>query len=130
MQDRIVLTIEGIVVMTKLIVSIACCALITPLAFAQSPKQKTQPTTASVQGVTVTGTIMKVENGEAASYQPPKTLVVRDDTDMATYVLNGRGRVVNSKGEIIRTKIRPGARVHVYFASTAGVRTIDHVVVD
>jgi hypothetical protein len=49
---------------------------------------------------------------------------------MATYVLNGRGRVVNSKGEIIRTKIRPGARVHVYFASTAGVRTIDHVVVD
>src|SRR5262249_44799812 len=131
MQDRIARTIEGIVVMTKLIVSIACCALITPLAFAQSPKQKTQPTTASVQGVTVTGTtIMKVENGEAASYHPPRPLVVHDDADIATYVLNGPGHVVDSKGEIIRTKIRPGARVHVYFASTAGVRTIDHVVVD
>jgi hypothetical protein len=117
--------------MTKVIVAIACCALIAPLAFAQSPKQKAQSTTASEQEVTVTGaTITTVEVGEAASYQPPKTLVVHNDLDRASYVLNGRGHVVNSKGEIIRTAIRPGARVQVHFANTGGVRTIDHVVVD
>lgn len=117
--------------MLKVIVGIACCALLTPLALAQGPKQKKQIATASEQQITVTGaTTTTVEKGEAASYQPPKTLVIRNDTDQARYVLNGRGHVVNSKGDIIRTPIRPGARVHVYFVSTGNVRTIDHVVVD
>ena len=119
--------------MKKTIVSIACCVLITPLAFAKESKQKKQNTTDTEQGVTVTGTtITTVEGGAATSYQPAKTLVVCQDSprDPGRYVLNGRGHVVNTKGEAIRTAIRPGTRVHVYFASTGGVRTIDHVVVD
>ena len=116
--------------MKKVIASMACCALIAPLAFGQG--QKTQTATASEQGVTVTGAnITKtVEGGEAASYQPAKTLVVHQDRDTGPYVLNGRGHVLNSKGEIVRTAVRPGTRVHVYFASIGGTRTIDHVVVD
>jgi hypothetical protein len=119
--------------MKKTIVSIACCVLITPLAFAKESKQKKQNTTATEQGVTVTGTtVTAVEGGAATSYQPTKTLVVSQDNpkDPGRYVLNGRGHVVNTKGEVIRTAIRPGTRVRVYFASTGGVRTIDHVVVD
>jgi hypothetical protein len=120
--------------MKKTIVSIACCVLITPLAFAKESKQKKQNTIRTEQGVTVTGTIVTttINEGEAASYQPTKTLVVREDgsKDNRRYVLNGRGHVMNTKGEVIRTAIRPGTRVRVYFASTAGVRTIDHVVVD
>jgi len=119
--------------MKKTIVSIACCVLITPLAFAKESKQKKQNTIATEQGVTVTGTtVTTVEGGAATSYQPAKTLVVsRDDPkDPGRYVLNGRGHVVNTKGEVIRTAIRPGTHVRVYFASTGGVRTIDHVVVD
>ena len=119
--------------MKKTIVSIACCVLITPLAFAKESKQKKQNTTATEQGVTVTGTtVTTVEGGAATSYQPAKTLVVsRDDPkDPGRYVLNGRGHIVNTKGEVIRTAIRPGTHVRVYFASTGGVRTIDHVVVD
>jgi hypothetical protein len=60
------------------------------------------------------------------------TLVIHNEVarDPGHYVLDGRGHVVNRRGEIVRTAIRPGTRVHVYFASTGGVRTIDHVVVD
>ena len=119
--------------MKKVIISsIACCAMIAPLAFAKSPKQKAS--TATEKGVTVTGTLVTttVDEGEAASYQPAKTLVVRQDgsKDNRRYILNGRGHVLNKKGEIVRSAIRPGTHVRVYFASTGGVRTIDHVVVD
>ncbi len=108
----------------KLIISIAGCALLAPLAFGQDPQ-----TAAVEQGVTVTGTSITVEGGEAASYQPPKTLVVHNEGP-GHYVLNGPGHVFNSKGERVQSAIRPGTHVHVYFANNAGVRTIDHVVVD
>ena len=115
----------------KAIVIIASCALFAPLAFGQGSRQKNK--TATEQGVTVTGTIVTtVEEGSAANYQPAKTLIVREDRAKETgrYVINGPGHIVNKKGEIIRTAIKPGAHVRVFFASTGGVRTIDHVVVD
>jgi hypothetical protein len=110
----------------KLIIGIAGCALLAPLAFGQGPEAAPME-----QGVTVTGTspAITVEGGEVASYQPPKTLVVHNEGP-GHYVLNGRGHVFNSKGERVQSAIRPGTHVHVYFANNAGVRTIDHVVVD
>ena len=117
--------------MKKVFVVVASCALFAPLAFGLGSKQKTK--TATERGVIVTGTIVTtVEEGSAANYQPPKTLVIREDRSSETgrYVLNGPGRIVNKKGEIIRTAIQPGAHVRVFFASAGGVRTIDHVVVD
>jgi hypothetical protein len=115
--------------MKKIIVSIACVALIAPIAFGQGSKQKS----ASEQRVTVTGTIVtNVEDGSATSYQPAKTLVLRQDRSNETgrYVLNGPGHVMNKRGEIVSTAIKPGTHVLIFFASTNGVRTIDHVVVD
>ena len=109
-----------------IIISIASCALIAPLAFGQGPQ------TATVEkGVTVTGTsvVTTVEGGEAARYQPLKKLVVHKE-GAGRYVLDGPGHVFNRKGERVQTKIRPGARVYVYFANNGGARTIDHVVVD
>ncbi len=110
----------------KLIISIGCCAMLAPLAFGKGSQ-----TAAVEQGVTVTGTnpTITVEGGEAASYQPAKTLVVHNEGP-GHYVLNGPGHVFNSKGERVQSAIRPGTHVHVYFANNAGVRTIDHVVVD
>ena len=106
-------------------ISIACCALIAPLAFGQGSVAVIE------KGVTVTGTspTTTVEGGEAASYQPAKTLVIRNEGG-ARYVLDGPGHVFNSKGELVQTAIRPGTNVHVYFANNGGVKTIDHVVVD
>ena len=115
--------------MKKAIVTLACCALIAPLAFAQHQKQ----TTTTTESVTVTGTVIKMttEEGAAASYQPAKTLVVREDNsnNPGRYVLNGPGHVVNKLGEIIQTGIKPGTRVRVYYANMGDLRIVDHVVV-
>ena len=115
--------------MKKAIVTLACCALIAPLAFAQHQKQ----TTTTTEPVTVTGTVVKMttEEGAAASYQPTKTLVVREDSSNTpgTYVLKGPGHVVDKAGKVIQTAIKPGARVRVYYINEGDSRMVDHVVV-
>ncbi len=107
--------------MKKIIVTLGC-VLIALMAFAQpSSTDKKQ------------GAIIRtmIEEGAAASYQPAKTLVVREDrsNNPGRYVLNGRGHVVNKAGEVIQTAIRPGARVRVYYADMGDLRMIDRVVV-
>jgi hypothetical protein len=117
--------------MKKTIVTLACCALLAPLVFAQTATKQGKTTT---EPITVTGTFLKMttEEGAAASYQPFKTLVVREDRSNipGSYVLNGRGRVVNKAGEIIRTAIKPGTRVRVYYINMGDSRVVDHVVAE
>jgi hypothetical protein len=106
------------------------CLLLAPLAFAQPGLTNKKQTT--TEPVTVTGAIIKMttEEGAAASYQPIRTLVIREDDSKsaARYVLNGRGHVLNKAGQVVQTAIKPGARVRVYYANTSDLRTIDHVV--
>jgi hypothetical protein len=116
--------------MKRTIVTLGCL-LLAPLAFAQpNSTNKNQTTT---EPVTVTGAVIKMttEEGAACSYQPIRTLVIREDnsTSAERYVLNGRGRVLNKAGQVLQTAIKPGARVLVYYANTSDLRTIDHVVV-
>jgi hypothetical protein len=116
------------------IVILACGALFAPVAFAQPrPTQQRQTTTITEQPITVTGTVITaIKEGSAASYQPVKSLVIREDRSNTpgSYVLNGPGHVVNKKGEVIRTAIKPGTRVRVYYVNMGDLRMIDHVVVD
>jgi hypothetical protein len=119
----------------KTIVILACGALIAPVAFAQTRStDKKQTTAATEQPITVTGTILKMTTGEgsAANYQPFKTLVVREDRSNTpgSYVLSGRGRVVNKNGDVIQTAIKPGTHVRIYYVNTGDSRVVDHVVVD
>ena len=120
--------------MKKPITILICCALLAPLAFAQPESKGKGQGASSTEAVTVTGTIIKMtsEEGSAANYQPFKTLVVREDRSNTpgSYVLNGRGHVVNKKGEVIQTAIKPGTRVHIYYANLGDSRTVDRVVVD
>jgi hypothetical protein len=115
----------------KTIVILACGALIVPVAFAQTHERQATTTT---EPITVTGAVMKmtIEEGSAANYQPVKTLVVLQDRSNTpgSYVLNGPGHVVNKNGEVIRTAIKPGARVRVYYANMGDLRMVDRVVVD
>jgi tRNA splicing endonuclease len=116
--------------MKTLVITLAWL-LLAPLAFAQpSSTNKKQTTT---EPVTVTGAVIKMttEEGAAASYQPIRTLVIREDNskNAERYVLNGRGHVLNKAGQVVQTAIKPGARVRVYYANTSDLRTIDHVVV-
>lgn len=120
--------------MKKPITILICCALLAPLAFAQPESKSKKQGASSTEAVTVTGTIIKMtsEEGSAANYQPFKTLVVREDRSNTpgSYVLNGRGHVVNKNGEVIQTAIKPGTRVHIYYANVGDSRMVDRVVVD
>ena len=120
--------------MKKPIAVLICCALLAPLAFAQTESKGKGQGASTTEEVTVTGTIIKMTTaeGSAANYQPAKTLVVREDRSNTpgTYVLNGRGHVMNKNGEVIRTAIKPGAHVHIYYANVGDSRIVDHVVVD
>ena len=119
--------------MKKTIVTIAC-ALIAPLAFAQTGSKAKGQEATTAETVTVTGTIVKMttEEGAAASYQPTKTLVVREDSSNTpgTYVLKGPGHVVDKAGKVIQTAIKPGTKVHIYYANVGESRMVDRVVVD
>ena len=118
--------------MKKIIVTLAF-ALIVPVAFAQTSSKGKGQGAATVEPITVTGTIMSMttEDGAAASYQPVKTLVVREDSSNTpgTYVLKGPGHVVDKAGKVIQTAIKPGARVRVYYINEGDSRMVDHVVV-
>lgn len=116
--------------MRKPIVILAC-VLTAPLAFAQ-PSSNNKGTTTS-EAITVTGAIIKMssQDGAAASYQPVKTLAIREDSsnNSGRYVLNGPGHVVDRSGGLVQTAIKPGTRVRVYYANMGDLRMIDHVVV-
>ena len=120
--------------MKKPITILVCCALLAPLAFAQPESKGKKQGTSTTEEITVTGAIIKMtsEEGSAANYQPVKTLVVLEDRSNtpSTYVLKGRGHVVNKKGELIQTAIKPGTKMHIYYANVGESRTVDRVVVD
>jgi len=115
----------------KTIVALAC-ALIAPLAFAQTSTTITKQTTTTVEPITVTGAFITIEEGTAASYQPAKTLVVRTDNsnNPERYVLYGTGLVYNKMGQVVKTPIKPGTRVRVYYTDMGDVRVVDHVEVE
>src|SRR6187399_3600672 len=106
--------------MKKPITILVCCALLAPLAFAQPESKGKKQAATTAEEITVTGTMLKMtsEEGSAANYQPVKTLVVREDRSNTpgSYVLNGPGHVVNKQGQVIRTAIKPGAHVRIYYA--------------
>ena len=118
--------------MKKMIVTLGC-VVIAPLAFAQPNSTDKKQGATTTEPIEVTGSMIRtmIAEGAAASYQPYKTLVVREDnaTNPGRYVLNGRGHVVNKAGEIIQTAIKPGTRVRVYYANMGDLRMIGHVVV-
>ena len=118
--------------MKRIIVTLGCM-LIAPLAFAQPSSTDKKQGTTTTEPIEVTGTIIRTTTAEgaAASYQPSKTLVVREDNsnNPSRYVLNGRGHVVNKTGEIVQSAIKPGTRVRIYYANMGDLRMIDHVVV-
>src|SRR5437870_12768299 len=117
--------------MKKTIITLVC-TLIAPLAFAQTHSTGIRHAATTAEPITVTGTFIKMttEEGAAASYQPVKTLVVREDgsNNPGSYVLKGRGRVVNKEGEVVSTAIRPGTRVRAYYANIRDSRVVDQVV--
>ena len=124
---------------------ILACAAIAPFAFAQTSTTttevtKTKPVTTEVTKTTkpvvtesTTTTTTTYTDGTVSTFEPGKTIVVRKVgvTEPITYPLNGTVRYVNRSGrEIQATRIKPGARVHVYYDGTGATQVVNRVVVD
>src|SRR2546427_333859 len=77
--------------MKKTIVTLAC-ALIAPLAFAQTSSKGTRQGTTTAETITITGTMVTetTEEGAAASYQPVKTLGVHARQPLRARVLGNQ----------------------------------------
>ena len=135
--------------MKRTILTLAC-AVIAPLAFAQTSTTTTESTTTKpvaketttttesattkpVAKETTTTTSTTYTDGTVTTFEPGKTIVVRrvGVTDPISYVLGKTVRYVNKAGkEIEASMIRPGARVHVYYDGTGSTQVVNRVVVD
>jgi hypothetical protein len=104
------------------------CALVTPLAFAQTSTTTTEQTT--TEPTTTTQTTTTTTAGTVTTYEPGKTIVVKSDEGPVSFALGTAARIVNGAGHVVKSALRPGQRVHVYYTGTGETRVVDHVVVD
>jgi endonuclease YncB( thermonuclease family) len=129
--------------MKKSMITLAC-AMIAPIAFAQTtttteqtttsaPEVSTTTTTAPVASTSTTETTTTYTDGTVSTFTPGKTIVVRREgvTDPISYTLGKTVRYVTRTGkEIKENMIRPGARVKVYYSGPENTRVVERVVVD
>jgi hypothetical protein len=116
--------------MKRTILSLAC-ALIAPLAFAQT-STTTSETTTTNPATTTTETTTTTTDGTVTTFTPGKTIVVKTTAmDPISYMLGKTVHYVNKAGrEIEASMIKPGTRVHVYYDGTGETRVVNRVVVD
>jgi ABC-type glycerol-3-phosphate transport system substrate-binding protein len=111
--------------MGRILLVALACMLAAAAAFAQTT---TTTTTTTTERVTITGTLIGVEEGTAANYQPAKTLVVRTDkANPERFELYGNGLVYDKLGRVVTGPIKPGTRVRVFYANMGRTRVVDHV---
>ena len=120
--------------MNKSMITLAC-ALIAPVAFAQTSTttEKTTTSTAPVAGTTKTETTTTYTDGTVTTYTPGQTIVVRKEgvTDPISYTIGKTVHYMNKAGrEIDEHMVKPGARVHVYYSGTGSTQVVERVVVD
>jgi hypothetical protein len=121
--------------MKKTLITLGC-ALIAPLAFAQTSTTTTESTTTKPTtgtSTTESTTTTTSTDGTVSTFEPGKTIVVRrvGVTDPISYTLGKTVQYVNRAGRTIEASmIRPGVPVHVYYDSTGGTQVVNRVVVD
>src|SRR6185312_12655309 len=115
--------------MNKSIIT-AACALIAPLAFAQTSTTTTEQTTTSAPATTTT-TSTTYEAGTVTTYTPGKTIVVKDERGgPVSFALGTAARVVDGAGKIVTAPLRAGQKVRVYYSGTGDTRTVERVQVE
>ena len=115
--------------MNKSIIT-AACALIAPVAFAQTNTTTTEQTTTTAPATTTT-TSTTYEVGTVDTYTPGKTIVVKSERQgPVSFALGTAARIVNGAGKIVTAPLRPGQKVRVYYTGTGDTRVVEHVQVE
>ena len=117
--------------MKRTILSLAC-ALIAPLAFAQTSTTTTETKSTKAATADSVETTTTTTEGTVTTFTPGKTIVVKTTAvDPVSYVLGKTVHYVNKAGkEIEASMIKPGARVHVYYDGAGETRVVNRIVVD
>ena len=114
--------------MNKAIVSIAC-AVIAPVAFAQT-STTTQETTTTAPATTTTTETTTYSAGTVTTYEPGKTIVVKGEEGPVSFALGTAARIVDGAGKIVTAPLRSGQKVRVYYTGPTEKRVVERVVVE
>ena len=117
--------------MNKSIITVAC-ALIAPVAFAQTSTTTTEQTTTTAPvATTTTETTTTYEAGTVDTFTPGKTIVVKSERQgPVSFALGTAARVVDGAGKIITAPLRAGQKVRVYYTGTGEKRVVERVQVE
>jgi hypothetical protein len=119
--------------MKKIIIGMVC-ALVAPLAFAQTgiTDRQTKTTTTTMEPTTTTeSTTTTYESGTVTTYEPGKTIVVKSEKEgPVSFALKAPVRIVNKAGHVVKRALTPKDRVKVYYTGTGETRVIEHVEVE
>ena len=108
------------------------CALVAPLAFAQTSTTTTEESTMSTRPSTTTETTTSTtyEAGTVSTYEPGKTIVVRGEQGPVSFALGTAANIVDAAGKVVSAPLRTGQRVRVYYTGPTEHRTVERVIVE
>jgi len=112
----------------KVIVALVC-ALVSPLAFAQTSTTTTEQTTTQPTTTTETTTTTYTA-GTVTTYTPGKTVVVKSDQGPVSFALGTAARIIDTTGKVVTAPLRAGQKVRVYYTGPTESRVVERVIVE
>jgi hypothetical protein len=108
------------------------CAVVAPLAFAQTSTTTTEETTTTKKPVTTTETTTDTTYtaGTVTTYEPGKTIVVKGDQGPVSFALGTAAHIVNTAGKVVTAPLRAGQKVRVYYTGPMESCTVESVIVE
>jgi hypothetical protein len=113
--------------MNKSMITLAC-ALIAPVAFAQT--RTTERTTTTTAPATTTETTTTYSAGTVTTYEPGKTIVVKGPEGPVSFALGTAANIVDGAGKIVTAPLRTGQKVRVYYTGPTEKRVVERVIVE
>ena len=113
--------------MKKAIVALAC-AIVAPVAFAQTSTTTTETTTEPATTTQTTSTTYTA--GTVTTYEPGRTVVVKGDQGPVSFALGTAARIVDGAGRVVTGPLRTGQKVRVYYTGPETERVVERVVVE
>jgi hypothetical protein len=106
------------------------CALVAPLAFAQTTTTTTEETTTTEPVTTTETTTTTYTAGTVTTYEPGKTIVVRSEQGPVSFALGTAARIIDGAGKVVTAPLRSGQKVRVYYTGPTETRVVERVVVE
>jgi ABC-type Fe3+-hydroxamate transport system substrate-binding protein len=108
------------------------CALVAPLAFAQTSTTTTEETTTSTRPSTTTQTTTDTtyEAGTVTTYEAGRTIVVKGEQGPVSFALGTAANIIDAAGKAVTAPLRAGQRVRVYYTGPVEHRTVERVIVE